>query len=101
MASLTSIVCGLKLLQSVRQYLESVEIHNPKLARLLCQIIPNHCPFEREIKLGDGSAKRLPVRRRRRRHRIIFRIPPMCKLNPFYNQIVSLRFKCLCYLATV
>lgn len=86
MASLISIIFRLKLLQSVRQYLESVEIHNPKLARLLCQIIPDRCPFEREIKLGD---------------RIIFRIPPMCKLNPFYNQIVSLRFKCLCYLATV
>ena len=86
MASLNSIICGLKLLQSVRQYLESVKIHNPKLARLLCQIIPDRCPFEREIKLGNH---------------IIFRIPPLCKLNPFYNQVVSLRFKCLCYLATV
>lgn len=86
MASLTSIIFRLKLLQSVRQYLESVEIHKPKLARILCQIIPDSCPFEREIKLGN---------------RIIFRIPPLCKLNPFYNQIVSLRFKCLCYLATV
>lgn len=86
MASLISIIFRLKLLQSVRQYLESVEIHNPKLARLLCQIIPDRCPFEREIKLGD---------------RTILRIPPLCKLNPFYNQVVSLRFKCLCYLATV
>lgn len=86
MASLISIIFRLKLLQSVRQYLESVEIHNPKLARLLCQIISDRCPFEREIKLGD---------------RTILRIPPLCKLNPFYNQVVSLRFKCLCYLATV
>lgn len=101
MASLTSIVFGLKLLQSVRQYLESVEIHNPILARLLCQIIPDRCPFEREIKLGDGSATRLPVCRRRRRHYTILRVPPLCKLNPFYNQVVSLRFKCLCYLATI
>lgn len=86
MASLTSMIFRLKLLQSVRQYLESVEIRNPKLARLLCQIIPDRCPFEREIKVGD---------------RTILRIPPLCKLNPFYYQVVSLRFKCLCYLATI
>ena len=27
--------------------------------------------------------------------------PPMCKLNPFYEQLVGLRFKALCYLADV
>lgn len=84
MATITSIIFKLNLLQSLRQYLESVEIHNPKVARLLCYIIPNRCPFEREIKFFD---------------RTIFRIPPLCKLNPFYEQVVSLRFKCLCYLA--
>jgi hypothetical protein len=25
----------------------------------------------------------------------------MCKLNPFYEQLVGLRFKALCYLADV
>lgn len=84
MASLTSIVSRLNLLRSVRRYLESGEIHNPQVARLLCYIIPDRCPFEREIKFFD---------------RTIFRIPLLCKLNPFYEQVVSLRFKCLCYLA--
>lgn len=84
MVGLTSTIFGLKLLQSVRQCLESIEIHNPKVARLLCHIIPNRCPFEREIKFGD---------------RTIFRIAPLCKLNSFYDQVVSLRFKCLSYLA--
>lgn len=83
MASLISIIFRVNLLQLGQRYLESVEIHNSKLARLLFYIIPNRCPFEREIKLFD---------------RTILRIPPLCKLNPFYEQIISLRFKCLCYL---
>jgi hypothetical protein len=72
------------LLQPVRQWLDSIEIQNLKLARLLCHIIPARCPFEREIKIFG-----LPV----------LRIPPLCKLNPLYEQVVSLRFKCLSYLA--
>jgi hypothetical protein len=71
------------LLHPVRQWLESIQINNPKLAHFLCKIIPANCPFERKIKFFN---------------RTILLIPPMCKLNPFYEQIVSLRFKCLVYL---
>jgi hypothetical protein len=71
-------------LRPIRQWLESLEIRNPKVARSLCKLIPARCPFEREIKfLG----------------RTLVRIPPLCKLNPFYEQIVSLRFKSMTYLA--
>jgi hypothetical protein len=28
-----------------------------------------------------------------------FHIPPMCKLNPFYNEFVSLRLRALAYLS--
>lgn len=63
-------------MQPVRQWFDSMEVHNPKLARLLCHIIPARCPIEREIKFFD---------------RIVFRIPPLCKLNPLYEQVVSLR----------
>jgi hypothetical protein len=84
MIGLTLIMFELKLLNSVRQYLESIEIHNPKVARLLCHIIPGQCPFAREVKFFN---------------RTVFHIPPLCKLNPFYEQVVSLRFKCLSYLA--
>lgn len=76
--------CQLNLLRSPCQWLESIEIHNSNLARLFCLTIPARCPFEREIKLGD---------------RILLRIPTLCKLNPFYEQIIGLRFKCLSYLA--
>lgn len=72
------------LLQPVRQWLDQVEVHNPKLAHRLCKMIPAQCPFERDVKLFG---------------RTLFHIPPMCKLNPLYNEVVGLRFRALCYLA--
>jgi hypothetical protein len=84
MTSLTSNNFELDLLYSVRQWFESIEIHNPKVARLLCKLIPARCPFARKIKLFDHT---------------VLCIPPLCKLNPLYEQVVNLRFKSLCYLA--
>ncbi|MGK7872906.1 MAG: Mo-dependent nitrogenase C-terminal domain-containing protein [Xenococcaceae cyanobacterium] len=83
MTNLNSINSEQELLHSVRQWLESIEVHNPKIAKLFCRIIPGRCPFEQEIKLFD---------------RTIFRIPPLCKLNPLYEELVDLRFRCLSYL---
>ncbi|MBD3884656.1 Mo-dependent nitrogenase C-terminal domain-containing protein [Phormidium tenue FACHB-886] len=71
-------------LHSIRQRLESIEICDRQIARSLCKIIPARCPFERQIKLFNYT---------------LVRIPPLCKLNPFYDQIVNLRFKSLVYLA--
>lgn len=71
-------------LQPLRQWLDRVEVHNPKLAHRLCKAIPAQCPFERDVKLFG---------------RILFHIPPMCKLNPLYEEVVALRFRALCYLA--
>lgn len=65
------------------QWLETIEVRDPKVAKFLCFMIPASCPFEREIKLFD---------------RTLFYIPPLCKLNPFYEQVVALRFKALSYL---
>ncbi|MBW4564560.1 MAG: Mo-dependent nitrogenase C-terminal domain-containing protein [Mojavia pulchra JT2-VF2] len=72
------------LLNQIQEQLELVEIRNDKLARLLCRVIPSHCPFERTVSILG---------------RTLFHIPPLCKLNPLYEQVVSLRFKCLMYLA--
>jgi hypothetical protein len=72
------------LLQPIRQKLQSLKIEDYKFARLLCKIIPASCPFEREIKIYK---------------RTILYIPPLCKLNPFYEQLVELRFRALTYLA--
>lgn len=71
-------------LRPLRHWLESIKIEDPQLARRLCQLIPAQCPFEREITV---------------RGRVIVRIPPLCKLNPFYQELVYLRFQALCYLA--
>jgi hypothetical protein len=71
-------------LQPIRQWLDSIEVNDPLLARSLDQWIPASCPFEREIWVFN---------------RKILSIPPLCKLNPFYDQIVALRFKALIYLA--
>jgi Mo-dependent nitrogenase C-terminus len=72
---------GLRL---VRQWLNRVEINNPGIAHFLCRLIPIQCPFARDISIFN---------------RTIVRIPPLCKLNPLYEEVVGLRFRALCYLA--
>ncbi len=72
------------LLQPISHRLEAIEIHNAEMARFFCRIIPSQCPFERDVRWFG---------------RTLFHIPPMCKLNPFYQQLMELRFKALCYLA--
>jgi hypothetical protein len=71
------------LLQPLRQRLDSLEIQNRKLAKFIAKLIPAQCPFERDIILFG---------------RKIAHIPPMCKLNPLYDEFVGLRFRALCYL---
>ncbi|NJL91845.1 MAG: nitrogenase [Coleofasciculaceae cyanobacterium SM2_1_6] len=71
-------------LQPVKQWLDNLEIKNSRLAHKICQVIPSQCPFERDIKLFG---------------RTLMHIPPMCKLNPIYDQLVGLRFRALCYLS--
>lgn len=71
------------VLEPLRQRLDSLEIQNRKLAKFIAKMIPAQCPFERDITLFG---------------RKIAHIPPMCKLNPLYDQFVGLRFRALCYL---
>ncbi|MEH2193909.1 MAG: Mo-dependent nitrogenase C-terminal domain-containing protein [Nostoc sp.] len=73
----------LDLLQPLRQWLDTIEIQNRKLAKFIAKLIPAQCPFERDIMLFG---------------RKIAHIPPMCKLNPLYDELVYLRFRALCYL---
>lgn len=74
----------LDLLHPVRDWLDELEIHDPQVARFLCKLIPAQCPFERDINLFG---------------RKVVHIPPLCKLNPLYEQLVGLRFRALSYLA--
>lgn len=71
-------------LKPVRRWLDGLDIEDPEVARFLCKMIPSQCPFERDVTLFG---------------RKVVHIPPMCKLNPLYEQLVGLRFKALSYLA--
>jgi hypothetical protein len=72
------------MLKPLREWLDNLKIANPQLAHKLCQLIPSQCPFERDLNLFG---------------RTLLHIPPMCKLNPLYDEVVMLRFKAMCYLA--
>ncbi|MBD2483889.1 Mo-dependent nitrogenase C-terminal domain-containing protein [Planktothrix sp. FACHB-1365] len=71
------------LLNPLRQWLDNLEIHNPDVALFLYRVIPAQCPFARDIKLFGYT---------------LLHIPPLCKLNPFYEQLMGLRFRAMCYL---
>jgi tellurite resistance protein len=72
------------VLQPIRDWLDKMDVQDPKIAHFLCKLIPSQCPFERDINLFG---------------RTIAHIPPLCKLNPLYDQLVGLRFRALSYLA--
>lgn len=73
----------LDLLAPLRQWLDHFEIHNNRLAHLICHLIPCSCPFERDISLLGKT----------------LHIPALCKLNPLYNEFITLRFRALSYLS--
>ena len=52
---------------------------NKQLAQLIVRLIPANCPFNKTIKFAGLSVT----------------IPSLCKLNPFYNQLVKLRYVAL------
>lgn len=72
------------LLHPVKDWLDDMEIKDPRLARFVCRVIPPQCPFERDINLFG---------------RKVAHIPPLCKINPLYEQFNTLRFRSLSYLA--
>ncbi len=74
------------LLDGVRQWLDGIEPSDPAVARFLVRLIPSQCPFERDVILFGWK---------------LVHIPPMCKINPLYEQLVALRFRCLCRLEEV
>lgn len=71
-------------LKPLRQWLDNIKVSNDKQAHAICKHIPAQCPFERDVNLFG---------------RTLLHIPPLCKLNPLYDELVGLRFRALCYLA--
>lgn len=72
------------LFAPLRKKLDNLQVRDARLAHLICKVVPPQCPFERDIKVFGKT---------------LFHIPPMCKLNPLYEEVVGLRFRALCYLA--
>ena len=75
---------GVDPLRPARDWLDQMAVEDPRLARFVCRLIPPQCPFERDVTLFGKK---------------LVHIPPMCKLNPLYEQLVGLRFRALSYLA--
>lgn len=75
---------GVDVLHPIKDWLEGMEVKDPRLAKFVCKVIPPQCPFERDINLFG---------------RTVAHIPPLCKLNPLYEQFTMLRFRSLSYLA--
>jgi len=71
-------------LHALQDWLDRADVHDVRLARFLCRLIPAQCPFERDVNLLGHK---------------IAHIPALCKLNPVYEQLVGLRFRALSYLA--
>ena len=72
------------VLEPVKEWLDHMDIHDSRLANLICKVVPAQCPFERDVVLFG---------------RKIMHIPAMCEINPLYDQLVGLRFRSLSYLA--
>jgi hypothetical protein len=72
------------VLNPIRHWLNRWTVNDFRMAHRICQLIPSQCPFERDIKLFGYT---------------VAHIPPLCKLNPLFEEVASLRFRALCYLA--
>lgn len=75
---------NINVLNPMKKWLDGIDIKDPRVARFVCKMVPPQCPFERDIKLFGKK---------------IVHIPPMCKINPLYEQLVGLRFRSLSFLA--
>jgi len=72
------------LLKPLRKWVDNLVIQDSAIAHRICALIPTQCPFARDVKLFG---------------RTVLHIPPLCKLNPLYDELVGLRFRAICYLA--
>ncbi len=76
---------GFDIVNPLRRWLDRIEVKNRRFAHAICRVIPCCCPFERTFSVLGREVY----------------IPPLCELNPVYNELVGLRFRALSYLADV
>ncbi len=70
-------------LDSVKEWLDAFDPCDERIASFIVQLIPPQCPFERDILLFGLK---------------LVHIPALCKVNPLFDQLVALRFRCLGHL---
>ncbi len=68
----------------LREKLNHLEFKKPEFAHQVCKLIPAQCPFARKLNLFGTT---------------LLTIPPLCKINPLYEELMMLRFRALSYLA--
>jgi hypothetical protein len=67
----------------LRQWLDRIEFSDRQFAETICNLIPASCPFERDVSAFGYT----------------YHIPPLCKINPLFEELVNLRFRALIYLS--
>lgn len=72
------------LVNHLRLWINNLSVNNPNTAHKICHLIPAQCPFARKIQFLGHT---------------ILTIPPLCKINPLYDELMMLRFRALSYLA--
>ena len=73
-----------KPLDPLKQWLDDLDPRDERISSFIVQLIPSQCPFERDIILFG---------------RTLVHVPAMCKINPLYQQLVALCFRCLGHLS--
>ena len=73
------------IFKPLRRWLDNLDVASPQLAHWICRIIPARCPIERDVVLFGREVH----------------IPALCKINPVYDELVSLRYRALNYLVDV
>ncbi len=73
-------------LNTIKTRLINLEISTKETAEKIVNLIPNTCPFAKDITIFGL---------------LIFTIPPLCKLNPFYDDLMMLRFRALSFLCEI
>jgi hypothetical protein len=73
-------------IQWFRNYLNQIEVRDQKTATIICSLVPPSCPFQRKIQLFGKT---------------LLAIPPLCHINPFYEELMALRFRALNFLSEI
>ncbi|MBC7883805.1 MAG: nitrogenase, partial [Anaerolineae bacterium] len=68
--------------RKLRLWLDAYVFTDQETAQLVFRLIPATCPFARRVRIF---------------HKVIV-IPPLCKFNPVYEQLVHLRIRAMAYL---